>query len=131
MKTNKGNGILNGYEALFVRRCFQKCIGSHWHTLLLACVPQIDTMHPTCVIGCISNLHIKLMVLLLQLTGAFLMAKEKHIFPSVGAMCFRWHPSVQEGFAFAYLSGYSILKRVSVVLRSIALLHPRQRTEPV
>ena len=97
----------------------------------VACVPQIDTMHPTCVIGCISNLHIKLMVLLLQLTGAFLMAKEKHIFPSVGAMCFRWHPSVQEGFAFAYLSGYSILKRVSVALRSIALLHPRQRTEPV
>lgn len=131
MKTNKGNGILDGYEALFVRRCFQKCIGSHWHALLLACVPQIDTMHPTCVIGCISNLHIKLMVLLLQLTGAFLMAKEKHIFPSVGAMCFRWHPSVQEGFAFAYLSGYSILRIVFAAPRSAVLLRPQQRTEPV
>ena len=47
---------------------------------------------------------------------AFLMAKEKHIFPVVGAMCFKWHPSVQEGFAFVDLSGYSILKRASVVL---------------
>ena len=77
MKKNKGNGILDGYEALFVRRCFQKCIGSHWHTLLLACVPQIDTMHPTCVNGCISNLHIKSMVLLLRLAGAFFYGKRK------------------------------------------------------
>ena len=51
------------------------------------------------------------------------MAKEKHIFPVVGAMCFKWHPSVQEGFAFVDLSGYSILKRVSVALRSIAQYH--------
>ena len=45
-------------------------------------------------------------------------------------MCFKWHPSVQEEFVSAYLSGYSILKRVSVDLRSLALLHLRQRTEP-
>lgn len=43
------------------------------------------------------------------------MAKEKHIFPGVGVMCFRWHPSVQEGFAFAYLSGYiNVMNRLSV-----------------
>lgn len=63
--------------------------------------------------------------------ATFFMAKEKHIFPGVGVMCFKWHPSVQGGFAFAYRSRYSILKRVSVALRSIALLRLQQRTEPV
>lgn len=48
----------------------------------------------------------------------------------MGLMCFKWHPSVQGGFAFAYLSEYSILKKVSAGLRSVALLHPQQRTEP-
>ena len=26
---------------------FRKCIDSHWQPLLLACVPQFDTMHPS------------------------------------------------------------------------------------
>lgn len=39
-----------------MRRClcendFKKCIGSHWHTLSLACVPQIDAMNPNCAGG--------------------------------------------------------------------------------
>ena len=42
MKKNKGNGLLDGYEALFVRRCFQKCIGSHWHTLLPVSYTHLD-----------------------------------------------------------------------------------------
>ena len=55
---------------------------------------------------------------------------KKHIFPGVGVMCFKWHPSVQEEFVSAGRSGYSILKRVSVVLRSIELLRLRRRIEP-
>ena len=57
--------------------------------------------------------------------------KKSTSFPVMGLMCFKWHPSVQGESAFAGRLGYSILKRVSVALRSIVLLRPRQRTEPV
>lgn len=30
---------------------FEECIGSYWHILLLACVPQFDTMHPRLSLG--------------------------------------------------------------------------------
>ena len=43
----------------------------------LACVPQIDTMHPNCMNGCISNLHIKFLFSLLRLAGAFFIGKRK------------------------------------------------------
>ena len=41
---------------------FKKDIDSHWHTLLLACVPQFDTMHPSMTLGANfndSNIHIR------------------------------------------------------------------------
>ena len=42
-----------------VKLIFKECIGSYCHTLLLACVLQINTMHSNCMNGCISNLHTK------------------------------------------------------------------------
>lgn len=30
---------------------FKECIVSYWYVLLLACVPQIDTMHPSMSLG--------------------------------------------------------------------------------
>ena len=58
-------------------------------------------------------------------------AKEKHIFPGVGVMCFKWHPSVQEEFCFCLsVRVLHFEKSFSVVLRLIELLRLRQRTEP-
>ena len=41
---------------------FKEDIDSRWHTLLLACVPQFDTMHPSMTLGANfndSNIHIR------------------------------------------------------------------------
>lgn len=34
---------------------FKECIVSYWYVLLLACVPQFDTMHPSVTLGAFFN----------------------------------------------------------------------------
>jgi len=34
-----------------VKLIFEECIVSYWYALLLACVPQFDTMHPSVTLG--------------------------------------------------------------------------------
>ena len=105
--------VWNAYRCQkFKNRIFQKDIDSRWHTLLLACVSQFDTMHPSVSLGANFNdsiIHIR-------------PKKKAHYFRPVGnnvLFNFSWCQSVQAAPVSDRLLRYSTLQIRCVVPSSI------------